>query len=507
MFERASERIELPCAVLLPASKAAACRALGIDEAALERILDGALAWTPEVGLVDESAALDRDLEFGDHTCVDGIAERIPELVLRHVPIEKERLAAVVGGARLRTIDDADAPYIALVTLAQQLRRLLELRAPEIIVRAQRSRVQRRFEQIVDARSGKPSVTAWQPYEELMTGEAASARCEPPRAIFADRSAEDPAKPRDCFVLGSGFLVLYPFASIVLGAGGEVRDVFETCGLRPVGCSDTKILFVAGGGPTADTGYFSPTPVVRDVAKRRWVTGKVPKGLPRYVAGTIGDVKWAIVADLERARGYRISPDWVGDQCGFTVASLDGAYAYDGGNFMIEIATGKRVLDMRQLGHDVLSFTRRPDGAWRFVGVPAPQTDDEAPGPPRVVDVDAAVIAQPAHPVCALDPSGERILSVSKKELVFASVEGETLARFDLAGLARGLALPKNTPLWRDLLATHGVAERVTGTVASVRAALERGYADDGVTDAEIARAISTASKRVKLALTVRAKR
>ncbi|HEY2366642.1 MAG TPA: hypothetical protein VGH87_09660, partial [Polyangiaceae bacterium] len=152
VFEGCDERIELPCAVIHPASKQAAARVLDIDEASLEHVIDGTKAWVPDVGLLEEEAALDRGFEFGDFTNVDGIAARVPELVQRHVPIEKQRLERV-RGARVDTVDATYGPYMAIVTLAEQLRRLLELRAPEIIVRHQRTRLQRRFEALVAARS------------------------------------------------------------------------------------------------------------------------------------------------------------------------------------------------------------------------------------------------------------------------------------------------------------------------------------------------------------------
>jgi len=459
-----AQRIELPCAVIPAGSKRAACRKLGIDAKALERIIDGSLGWLPGVGLVDESGAEARGVEFGDCTCVDGIAAHVPELVQRHASIETKGLEADVG----------------ITTLADQLRRLLELHAPEIILRHQRSRMQRRVEEL-----GKPHVAKWEPYEALMTGAPASPLCEPPLALFGPRQAVDATEPRDCFVLRAGFLVQYPYASVVVGDDGEVRDIFPTCGIRPVGCSDDmKILFVSGGGQASDSGYFAPTPIVRDVVRRRWVGGKLPKGLPRYVAGTIGDVKWAIVADLQRALGYRMSPDWIGDQCGFTTTSADGAYAYDGGWFVIEAATGKRVLDVRRLRKDVLSFARRADGAWRFV------VDGRER---RVLDDKGKLVARARHRVCAIDRTAERILVVSKKELVYAAIEGKTIKRIGLSSLSRRLAMPEDTPLWHHLLSTFGVAEHVPSTPKKVRAAFDAGLVmvSSDLRDDEIARAIA----------------
>jgi hypothetical protein len=490
------DRLEMPCAIVHPAAKPAVARALGIDANALEQILEGTTGFLPEIGLVDRDAALDRGIEFGECTCVDGIAAHVPDLVLRHVPIERELAIAVRDGAPFTTpIEDADGiqveiVYLKLNHLAQQLHRLLELRAPEIILLDVRARVQRAFEQLVAARTGTSKPLAWETYDKLMPGPPSSPLCEAPLGLFADTLADDVTEPRDCFVVPNGFLILYAYASVVLGPEGEVRDVFPTCGLRPVGSDGKRILFVSGGGPAARSGYFTPTPIVRDIEKREWVIGALPEGLPKFVAGTIGDVKWAIVADLEQARGYRIAPDWLGDQCGCTTTSLDGRYAYDSGWFVVEAATGKRVLDMRRFEHAVLSFTRRGDGAWRFVA-------EEG----LVVDETGKPIVKALHPVCALDAPGNRLLAVTTDELVLTDIEsGEARARFDLRPLAPGLALPSDSDLWRALLATFGIAANITGTAKSVRAAMDAGLVMyDAITDKALARAIATARKRPNL--------
>jgi hypothetical protein len=179
----------------------------------------------------------------------------------------------------------------------------------------------------------------WKPYDELMTGCPPDGRCHPPRpfAAFVDGN---PTALRDCAAVADGYLLMFDFASVVVASDGAVLDAFPTAGLRPVGSIRGLILFVAGGGPTSWTGYFGPAPVVRDVANRRWVEGELRRGLPRYVAGTVGDVKWSIVCDLRERLGYRISPRWLGDQCGGTFTCVDNRYAHDSADFVVECATG-----------------------------------------------------------------------------------------------------------------------------------------------------------------------
>jgi hypothetical protein len=489
------ERVDLPCAVVHPAARPALQRTLGLTPGELEDILAGALGfWGKKRGVIREEAFQERrrKLDFGALTGADALARHAPKLVLRHVPVEAGH-AVLREGARLAPpIDAADALYVDLEAHGRTLKRLIELGVPEILVRQARVDIQQIFQDLVSARRGEIA-DPWQPYADLMTGRPASTLCEPPRALFTGRAA-DPCVPRDCFVLRSGFLVMFLYASVVIGEDGAIRDVFPTCGLRPVGDHDASILFVCGGGPAASSGYFEPTPIVRDVARRAWVVGALPQGLPRYVAGTIGDVRWAIVADLQRALGYRISPRSNGDQCGGTTTSVDGVWAYDGGYFVVEAATGRRVLDARGGGAEVRSFTRRDDGAWRFVAA-----EEGAPSSLRIHDEEGRVVRAIPHPAAALSRDGRTLLCASAEEIVLLDVDtGAERIRLDPRPLAAALAIPAGAVserAWHDLLSTFGVAERVAEQApAAVRAAFAEGLIFGDVTDSDLATAIGAAA-------------
>jgi hypothetical protein len=330
-------------------------------------------------------------------------------------------------------------------------------------------------------------------------------------ALYAAREPEGIGTPRDGLMLQSGCLLMFPYLSLVVGSDGEIRDAFPTSGLRPVGSSETAILFVQGGGRASSTGYFTPTPVVRDIVHRRWVVGGIPPGLPRYVAGTIGDVKWAIVADLERAVGYRVSPGWPSDQCGGTMTSLDGRHAFDGGPFVVDAATRRPVVDARALDGDVLSFVQREDGAWRFLmlSVGVDEDKEEVEGgetatAPRVVD-EAGREVGTFPDALSLSRHGRRILCASADEASILTVDSAELAwRADLRPLAQLFAMPENTAnaeLWRNLLATFGVAEWIAKqTPETIRSALRDPYLDgENLDDATLRAVIQTARRQPKL--------
>lgn len=514
----AGARVELPCAVVHPAAKAACQRELGITATELAGILGGTLALLPEGQVLEESALADEhpDADFEALTCADSLAARLPNLLLRHVPIEPER-APARGERLIPPLDEIDVAYVELSKYADHLRHMQGSAAPEIITRQLRVRIQEAFEGLVAARLHQPPPDRWEPYDRLMPGGSSATRCGAPLAIFAQTAADDPSAPLDCFVLPGAFLVMFPFLSVVIGEYGEIRDTFPTCGLRPVGAGPTTILFVDGGGPASSSSHFSPTPIVRDVSARKWVEGALPPGLPRHVAGTIGDVKWAIVADLDRGLGYHISPGWLGDQCGATTTSLDGIHAYDGGWFVVEAASGKRVLDMRFFHHEVRAFMQLADGAFRFLALPPEPDEDEdepdedepdedqdedEPEPradtlPSILDEDGTILRTIPCSAAALGPDGRSALYASETELVLLDLEsGERRLTIDLGALSAPLAFPDaaadGSAPWRDLLATYGVAEAVAGqTPASIREAFEKGFIwstdiDDAALDAAI---------------------
>ncbi|NUO49041.1 MAG: hypothetical protein HOV80_09320 [Polyangiaceae bacterium] len=437
--------IDLHCAVVPPENKQALAEKLRLSVEALEQVLSGRAAFVrDQVGVTKLIAEQDfwdmyPDRSFGDFSCADGVASHAPDLVIRHLSLPPERSRLLGSDPLDPPIDEIDVAYLGIIMRTQYLERLIELGAPEILLRNTRVIIQHAFEEVVSLSEGKPR-ELWEPYVDLMTGTPSSTVCAEPPEWFTSTDA-DPTVPLDCFALTDGFLVMFPLTSVVLDSKGEVRDVFPTKGLRPVGDSDTAILFVGGGGRAARTGYFDPAPVVRDLTTKSWVVGPRPAGLPRYVAGAIGDVKWAIVADLDRGMGYRISPNLPGDQCGGTTTSVDGVHAFDSGHFVLEAATGRPVLDVRHLFHEVRSFVRRDDGAFRFLGFSLEDEDevaDDEPRPPALIvfDQSGTVIREVPFPAAALTRDGRTVVCASSDELVLIDVDsGERKRSLDLRPL------------------------------------------------------------------------
>jgi hypothetical protein len=293
---------------------------------------------------------------------------------------------------------------------------------------------------------------------------------------------------------------MFEFCSVVIAPDGTIVDAFPTGDLRPVGSADGRILFVAGGGPTSWTGYFSPAPVVRDVANRSWHQGELPDGLPRYVAGAVGDVKWSVVCDLHEKLGYRISPRWLGDQCGGTFTCADNRYAYDSADFVVECATGRKALHAHDLDIELVSFARTAEGRWRFVGYPWAREDEPPPGLVLCTG-DGEILRELPYSAAQMCPGGESLLVGTDDELVrLSATRGEAATRVDLRRLHSALGATISHDVG-PLLALHGAPEDLAKqTPGSVRRALDRSYVShEDWTEEAIATAIHAASTAPRL--------
>ncbi|MFK7987385.1 MAG: hypothetical protein AB8I08_15295 [Sandaracinaceae bacterium] len=464
------EWIELPVGVAPRGRLPVLVEALGLSEGEVTRILDHELALVEGMP-VDEEAVRARNLEMSAYTGGEGVARIAPEHVLHRVPIEAARAARLRLPRIPGAIDDVDLLHLRLEPLLARVRRLRELAAPDLLRRAAHLELQQVVDAIAAARAGE-TAELWQPYDELMTGIPEAPVCREPSPAFARSSLLDldEAAPSDVALLPTGALVMFPYASVLIARDGELVDVFPTRGLRAVGGSATHSLFVSSGGPTASTGYFSPTPIVRDHGSRRWHVGRLPEGLPRYVAGTVADLKWSIVTDLERGQGFRTSRCFHGDQSGETRSSACNRYVVDGGRFVFETATGRPALD---LGEDrlVLSFARGE--AWRLVVVP-PEEDEVGdedeewePPPARVVDGEGRQVAEVPFGPVDLDPSGRELLHVVGNRLILRELDRHAvLGEADLGPLARCVRPPESPSVevaraWQDVLATWGLPRTI----------------------------------------------
>lgn len=480
-------KLALPCPVLRPDAVQQAARRLGVSPAEVTAIALGERALVAGE-VLDEVQFWKRypDADFDDATGSRAIPA---ELSVRAIDVPRdpgERMSPPITGA--------DVAAAEIHAIARRLASLERLGAPGILLGNERRRLQ-----AACLAHGEPT---WQPLAELVTG------APPPRGavgapdpMFAESfdapGGVDAATPLDAAFLPDGFLVSCQYASVVLGADGGVRDVFPTCGLRLVGADRDALLLVCGGGPTGSSGYIGGEALVRVVAERRWHTGAVPATLPGHVAGTIGDVKWAVVLDVAAPRGYRMSPGFPGDQCGEAFNSACGRYAWDAYQFVREAATGEAVLDARDVRGRLVGFARAADG-WRFlVGADKRAADGAAPAL-RILDERGTELRrfEDTTGAWALSPDGTRVLHVTREALVVIELDASTPPRpvFALAPLLAALALPEDTELWRQLAAHHAVpAEVATFTVEAVRAALPR-RGDEAPTDAEIAEAIAVAA-------------
>lgn len=468
---------------------------MGIGAEDVAKVVYGSHAWR-DGQVMDEAAFFEAHPEDA-FDAFTGIRVLPEDLLVREIEVPRDPRELL-----LPPITAADVVAADLQAIGEHLARLIELDAPSILLRHARSLVHGACEDL----SGG---TRWCPLDELMTGRpaapGASGAPHPGFAVsFASESGE--TSPRDCAFLDTGFLVQFRYASVVLSADGEVRDVFATCALRAVGSDARHVALVCGGGFTSSSGYFGAEAFVRDVAEHRWTTGAIPGSLPRFLAGTIGDVKWSIVVDVVEGRGYRMAPRWMGDQCGSTFNSTCGRYAWDGSRFVLEASTGTAVLDTRDLRGALVSFARTANG-WRFVMLDEP-TDDEyeeheaEPWKLRLLDERGACIRELEDfehtSAWALSPDGERLLHVTADRLRVLDADGGDPRgpSIDLRPLGPAIALPDDVDLWRRLTAAYAVPAALAGaTLDQAREAIEDMWGD-APSDEALAAAIDVARTR-----------
>lgn len=511
-------RLELPCWVLHPLLRGRVAAALGLSEETLSQVLAGTHA------LFEGRVVAERDFDFeswdiGDFVGVEGVARALPEpgaLLLRAVPIEPER-QRVLTEAHLDPPPDAiEAAYFTLARAAGGVRHMVELSAPEILIRAARAHVQRAFERLVGLRRGLEPLIEWTGLDDLVVkwgGATIQASGDPPpRTPW--RMPEDPGGPVDGALLSSRLLVMFPFVAVVLSMDGAVLDHFPTRALRFAGESAEHLMLVQGGGPASSTMYFSPIPYVRNIREHAWVTGPIPPELPSCVAGTVHDAKWSIVVDVRQQRGYLTAPYLIGDS-GPVLCSADARYAWDGGPFVIEMATGLPVLDVRWLSQpparssthegdeeddaedeeeedevelpQPTSFARRADGSFVFVlegrlvdgrGQPIPELPEGAEG--------------------VLDAEGARLMLMLREEIRVVEIASGESRSFKLRNLCAALIPPvvghgvmsdgSSEESWMGLLAVFGTpAEIGRQSIERLRDALaEASWGEVKVSDDEL---------------------
>lgn len=496
-------RLDLPCWVLHPLLRGRVAAALGLAEETLSQVIAGTLALF-EGRVVAESDFDHERSDIGDFVGVEGVARALPEpgmLLLRAVPIEPERRRALTEAHLDPPPDAIEAAYFTLARAAGGVRHMVELSAPEILIRAARAHVQRAFERLVGLRRGLAPPIEWTGLDDLVVkwgGATIQASGEPPpRTPW--RMPDDPGWPVDGALLSSRLLVMFPFVTVALSMDGAVLDHFPTRALRFAGEGAEHLMLVQGGGPASSTMYFSPKPHIRDINAHTWLEGPIPPGLPSCVAGTVHDAKWSIVVDVRRQRGYLTAPYLLGDS-GPVLCSADARYAWDGGPFVIEMATGLPVLDARWLSEppadedddDVdlpqpTSFARRADGSFVFV----------LGG--RLVDGRGQPILElPEGAVAVLDGEGARLMLLLHEEIRVVEIASGESRSFKLRRLCAALVPPvvghgvmsdgSSEDSWMGLLAVFGTpAEIGRQSIERLREALvEASWGEVKVSDDEL---------------------
>jgi hypothetical protein len=489
-------RFGLPCPVLLRGSYPAAADHVGISAVDVERI-------------VSESAAL-RDGKvltaseffeaFPDDSFDEFTGERLfPEsLSIRFIDVPRDPAQPFTP-----PITDADRAAHEVWASSSRLRSLQALNAPSILLQGAKNSLQIACEALCSGRLEE----RWLPLSSLMTGAPAEPHAAgPPDALFALRGGpeSDETTPGDAAIVAGGVVVAWHYLTIVFALDGTIRDVFPTCDLRVVGSDARYLALVCGGGSVANSGHFGGEVHVRDTVEHGWLPRgeALPSSLPRFVAGTLGDVRWAVVIDVTEGVGYRTSPLYQDDQCGETFSSGCGRFVWDRGRFVLEAATGDAVLDVDRLTGVFLGFAKTEEG-WRFLMISDPE-DDAAPGRVQLVDETGAVVrdlgALEARHAFALSPDGRRLVHARTGELRVCDADSGVGASFDLSSLAPALRLPNTSGLWQRLAAAHGAPSLlITQAPAQLRETLPASYDGEEVTAEALADAIDEATRCPRL--------
>ncbi|MBK8078261.1 MAG: hypothetical protein IPK24_22630 [Kineosporiaceae bacterium] len=455
-------RLPLACSVLPISARAAAAQRTGLSLAEVVDIVHHRRAWRS--GAVLDEAAYDQAYpaqqrgpyphdEFGRFT---GAGLLPADLVVQEIEVPRdprERLDPPISAADVAA---ADVLRIDQIVAARQGRG-----APVLLQQEARAHLQAIVEVLESAGDGVDTValTRWQPMSELapyyFSAYLSTPRCgaqgEPATSdLYLELTEDlDAFTPVDCAVLQQGYLVQFPRTSLVLSATGEIRDAFATNGLRAVGGDRGRLLLVPGGGG-ADARGFLPVAYVRDLEQRRWLSGPLTDAVPRFTSGTVPGIDATVVVDLAAGTFCWTDPH-LPNPAWHRTASACGHYAWGGGSFVREAATGAAVLDVRRLEGVRLEGFARTDQGWRFLLRQEPDEDDpreyrfESQYPLRLLDESGEVVRElldhPAPHVVALSPDGTRLLHATREELhVVDADSGRSLEVVDLRPLRRSVA-------------------------------------------------------------------
>lgn len=232
--------------------------------------------------------------------------------------------------------DARSVAYVELVSKASLVRRLIELDAPPLVVRATTARLQEAFERVL-AR-GDVEGAPWQPDEDREPCSTLPAAV--PTSGDYWTSTPDPTRPVDAaLVADRGVLVQFPHATACVDLEGNVLDVFDVEGAKLLGVDEegARAVFVRGGE------FFA-----RDLRARAWLD-HVPPSFPCVLIDEVHET--AYLVDARRARLVRLVD--VADYPMFWAVSPDGRHVWvedkEGSGGVYGAESGMRELDVRTL--------------------------------------------------------------------------------------------------------------------------------------------------------------
>jgi hypothetical protein len=202
-----------------------------LAEDELDRVVRGALGFHQRRPVEEASAEID-EIDLDEITGADAVARANAEsaaLMLHRVPIEATRARLLDRVPLASPVDPVDAAYAVLIDVAAELRRLVDLNAPQIIVREAKWHVQDAFEKLLACARGE-DVTDWAPLDRLMTGAPPSGallEAAEPWAGDALYSEADASVPLEvAFLASGGCILLFAGASVALGQDGRSSMCF-----------------------------------------------------------------------------------------------------------------------------------------------------------------------------------------------------------------------------------------------------------------------------------------
>ena len=528
--------LDIPAPLLHPALAPLVADALGWSEEDLRDVVF-LRAWVDEEGRVRPSGpeedrydhldrkgtpvVLEKLAGLSSGTAVDALGAegfKPEDLLIRRVPVVPpgdRPLLTMPGGHAMPGPDNL--AYASLIDRRNQLIRLLELNAPEIILVHESAATGERLAALWAQMSGEPAKTAWK-LDEGEDNTESGGGAETPMGPISLPSGDidgsftrppDPTRPVNGAILEDGSVLLqYSFVILHVAKTGRI--------LRAIPALGHQILATSADGRYVLTRRMGLH--LYDLREGRWST-ETPADLPCVFMDEA--LEQAFLVDAKKGGGRRLHE--LGDYPDLYVTSPDGRFLWvedkerSGGVFSAESALRVLMPSEMRLSEKTPSVLRRDGTRLRFDD----DLEERWPERPtwcalalarsnRFVLVEFGVVAvddRPVllldlpHPVVALSRDGDKLLVFRPDEAMIVSIwdGGRIFARFDVSGLRDDLSLTALGKLPRKmreaLLTKFGGAWGLAAAPAQLITSVE------GVTRsraAEIERAFRKRSARKK---------